>query len=152
MEKEDYMRECLKEAKKCASSHDVPVGAIIVRDGEIISKAHNSREKLNETCAHAEIVAIQKANKKLKSSRLDGMEIYVSKEPCLMCMGAILSARIKKIYFGAWDMRFGTEELALNNKFNHKCEIEGGILKEECEKILTNFFRGLRNNESIRKG
>ena len=151
MEKEDYMRICIDEAKKCKKSQDVPIGAIIVKDGNIISKAHNMREKLNDTCSHAEIIAIHRANKKLRSSRLDGLELYVTKEPCLMCMGAILSAKIKKVYFGVEDKRFGTKDLATNNNFNHKCEIEGEILKEECENILTDFFRGLRNNESIRK-
>lgn len=144
MTKEDYIRICLLEAKKCRKSQDVPVGAIIVDNGKIVAKAHNSRQKHKMTCAHAEILAINKANKKMKNHRLDNMEIYVTKEPCLMCMGAILSARISKIYFGTEDKRFGTKELAGENNFNHKCEIEGGILKEECERVLTEFFKGIR--------
>lgn len=144
MTKEDYIRICLTEASKCKKSNDVPVGAVIVCNGKIIAKAHNLREKNRRTCSHAEILAINKANKRVKNHRLDNMEIYVTKEPCLMCMGAILSARISKIYFGAEDKRFGTQELAKENKFNHKCDIEGGILKEECERVLTEFFKGIR--------
>ena len=144
MDKLDIMKVCLEEAKKCYKTGDVPVGAVIVKDGNIIAKSHNKREKNNKTCAHAEILAIEKANKKLKSSRLDGLDIYITKEPCLMCMGAILSARIKTIYFGAYDKRFGTKSLATDNNFNHTCEIEGGILEKECEQILSNFFRSLR--------
>ena len=144
MDKLDIMKVCLEEAKKCYKTGDVPVGAVIVKDGNIIAKSHNKREKNKKTCAHAEILAIEKANKKLKSSRLDGLDIYITKEPCLMCMGAILSARIKTIYFGAYDKRFGTKSLATDNNFNHTCEIEGGILEKECEQILSNFFRSLR--------
>jgi len=144
MSNEELMKICINEAKKCYKSNDVPVGAIIVKDGKVIAKAHNQREKCSKTCAHAEILAIEQSNKKLHSSRLDGFDIYVTKEPCLMCMGAILSARIRKIYFGAEDKRFGTKDLAVDNNFNHKCEIEGGILKTECEELLTNFFRSLR--------
>ena len=144
MEKTDYMNLALAEAKKCQKSADVPIGAVIVLDGKVIAKAHNQREKKGLTIAHAEILAINKANKKVKDFRLDNAEIYVTKEPCLMCMGAILSARIKKIYFGVKDKRFGTSELAVNNNFNHKCEIEGGILKEDCESILSQFFKSIR--------
>ena len=144
MEKEDYIRLALSEAKKSIKSGDVPVGAVIVHNGKVIAKAHNKKEKLKLATAHAEILAIEKASKKINNFRLDQMEIYVTKEPCLMCMGAILSARIKKIYFGAYDRRFGTKELAGDNKFNHKCEIEGGILKNDCEELLSQFFKNIR--------
>lgn len=144
MNKIDYMLEAIKEAKKSFKTQDVPVGAVIVKDGEIIAKAYNTREKKQETIAHAEILAITKANKKVGNFRLDGCEIFVTKEPCLMCMGAILSSRIKKVYYGAKDKRFGTEYLAKDNNFNHKCEIEGGVLGEECEELLTNFFKSIR--------
>lgn len=144
MNKIDYMREAIREAKKSLKSNDVPVGAVIVKDGEIIAKAYNKREKTQQTIAHAEILAIGIANKKVGNFRLDGCEIYVTKEPCLMCMGAILSSRIKKIYYGARDKRFGTESLAQDNNFNHKCEIEGGVLSSECEGLLTNFFKSIR--------
>jgi len=144
MEKNDFMQVAIIEAKKSLKSKDVPVGAVIVLDGKIIAKAHNQREKNNMATAHAEILAINKANKKLNNFRLENAEIYVTKEPCLMCMGALLSARIKKIYFGAKDKRFGTGNLAKDNNFNHKCEIEGGILKETCEVLLSQFFADLR--------
>lgn len=144
MDKIDYMREAIREARKSLKSNDVPVGAVIVKDGEIIAKAYNKREKTQQTIAHAEILAIGIANKKVGNFRLDGCEIYVTKEPCLMCMGAILSSRIKKIYYGARDKRFGTESLAQDNNFNHKCEIEGGVLSSECEGLLTNFFKSIR--------
>lgn len=144
MDKSDYMNLALIEARKCLKSADVPVGAVVVLDGKVIAKAHNAKEKSKMVTAHAEILAINKANKKIKNFRLENAEIYVTKEPCLMCMGAILSARIKKVYFGASDKRFGTRDLAVSNNFNHKCEIEGGILKEECENLLSQFFRSIR--------
>ena len=144
MENVDYMQIAINEASKCSSSLDVPVGAVIVKDGVVIAKAHNQRESKHSTTAHAEILAIEKANKKLNSSRLDGADIYITKEPCLMCMGAILSARIHKIYFGAYDKRFGTMSLAMDNNFNHKCEIEGGICQDICGQMLVDFFKKLR--------
>lgn len=149
---EDYMALALKESRKSLKSGDVPCGAVIVKDGKILAVAHNLREKKKLTIAHAEILAINKANKKEKCNRLDGAIIYITKEPCLMCMGAILSARISKIVFGAYDPRFGTMELATSNKFNHKCEIIGGVKEEECKAMLTDFFSKLRErNGSTRK-
>ncbi len=144
MDKLDYMRQAIGEARKSLKSGDVPVGAVIVKDGEVIAKAYNQREKTQKTIAHAEILAIGIANKKVGNFRLDNCEIYVTKEPCLMCMGAILSSRINKIYYGAKDKRFGTEYLAKDNNFNHKCEIEGGVLSPECEELLTSFFKSIR--------
>ena len=149
MDKIDYMRLALKLAEESKKTEDVPVGAVIVNNGKIIAKAYNKRNKTGKTIDHAEIRAITKANKKLHNFRLEDAEIYVTKEPCLMCMGALLSCRIKKIYFGAKDSRFGTSYLAKDNNFNHKCDIEGGILKTDCEKLLTDFFKSLRSkNES----
>jgi len=145
MTDEYYMKLALEEAKKCLDSEDVPVGALIVKDGEIISRAHNTRERDKLTIGHAEINAINQANKTLKCNRLDGAIIYITKEPCLMCMGALLSARIEKIVYGAKDNRFGTEQLALDNNFNHKCKIVGGVLSEECGEIITLFFKNLRS-------
>ena len=152
MNDEYYMRLALNEAKKSLKSEDVPVGAVIVKDGKILSKAHNMREKKQTVISHAEINAIIKANKKQKRYRLDGAVIYITKEPCLMCMGTILSARLSRIVYGAKDLRFGTEHLAKDNNFNHKCEITGGILQGECESLLSNFFKNLRcKNASSRK-
>ena len=144
MNDEDYMKIALAEAQKSLTNGDVPVGAVIVLDGKIIAKAHNTREKDQLAIGHAEINAICKANKIVNRYRLDGAIIYITKEPCLMCMGALLSARIGKIVFGAKDLRFGTMEFATNNNFNHKCDIIGGVLASDCESVLTDFFKSLR--------
>ena len=141
---EKYMRVAIDEAIKCSSSGDVPVGAVIVINNEIVAKSYNQKEKNQKATHHAEILAIEKASERLGRYRLDEAIIYTTKEPCLMCMGAILSARIKKIVYGASDRRFGTKDLATSNNFNHKCEIYGGIYREECEELLSKFFRNLR--------
>ena len=147
-----YMEIALKEAKQSIGSGDIPIGAVVVLNGEILSKAHNTKEKDGLVTSHAEITAINQASKKLGNYRMDGGTIYITKEPCLMCMGAILSARIARIVYGAKDLRFGTAELATNNNFNHKCEITGGVLADKCAKTITDFFKELRgNNESRRK-
>lgn len=138
------MQAALTAAKKTSKYKDVPIGAVIVRDNKIIATAYNTKEKKQCALNHAEVLAIKKASKKIKNFRLQDCDIYVTKEPCLMCMGAILSARIKKIYFGAYDKKFGAIDLATNNNFNHKCEYEGGILKQECEEMLSEFFKELR--------
>ena len=152
MTDEDYMKIALKEAKKSLLSEDVPVGAVIVKDNKILSKAYNTREKSQLVIGHAEINALIKANKKVNRYRLDGATIYVTKEPCLMCMSTILSSRITRVVYGAKDLRFGTEYLATNNNFNHKCKVDGGVLQEECEALISNFFKQLRGkNASSRK-
>lgn len=149
---EEYVNLAIRESRKSLKYDDVPCGAVIVKDDKILATAHNERERRKQTIAHAEILAINKANKRQKCNRLDGAIIYITKEPCLMCMGAILSARISKIVFGAYDPRFGTMNLATDNKFNHKCEILGGIKENECKAMLTDFFGKLRErNGSIRK-
>ena len=146
--KEIYMKEALKEAKKAYDKLEVPVGAIIVKDGKIIARAHNLKETKFDTTNHAEIIAIQKASKKLKSWRLLDCEMYVTLEPCSMCAGAIINSRIKKVYIGANDEKTGAVCSVLNlfedYKFNHKVEFEKGILKEDCENILKDFFKNLR--------
>lgn len=140
-----FMEAALCEAKKARKIDDVPVGAVIVKDGKIIAKAYNKKEKKKCAIYHAEIIAIQKASKKLKNWNLSGCEIYVTKEPCLMCYGAIMSARIDRIFFGAYDKKYGLEVsqyLKLNEKgFNHKAEVIGGVMQKECSEILTNFFK-----------
>lgn len=152
MTDEEYMSLAIHEGQKSIKHSDVPCGAVIVKDDKVLAVAHNKRESKSLTIAHAEILAITKANKKEKCNRLDGAVIYITKEPCLMCMGAILSARISKVVFGAYDPRFGTQELATNNKFNHKCDIVGGIKEKECKAMLSTFFGKLRQkNGSIRK-
>ena len=144
MNDEKYMMMALAEAKKSLRSMDVPVGAVIVLNDKVISRSYNKKEKNKKATHHAEILAINKASDKLGTYRLDGATIYTTKEPCLMCMGAILSARISRIVYGASDKRFGTEYLAKDNNFNHTCEIKGGVLKEESERLLSDFFKNLR--------
>lgn len=148
MEDKDYMLIALNEASKSLKSGDIPIGAVIVKDGEIIAQAHNTREKNQLAIGHAEVNAITKANRRVNRYRLDGAIIYITKEPCLMCVGAILSARISKIVYGASDPRFGTCELATNNKFNHKCEIVGGVLQGECQRLISDFFKDLRGKNA----
>lgn len=152
MEKEKtheyYMKQALKEAEKAYKKLEVPVGAIIVKNGKIIARAHNQKEEKKDTTKHAEILAIQKASKKLQSWRLIDCEMYVTLEPCSMCAGAIINSRIKKIYIGANDEKTGAAGSVLNlfndYKFNHKVEVEKELLKKECEKILKEFFKELR--------
>ena len=145
---EKYMKEALKEAQRAYEKLEIPVGAIIVKDNKIIARAHNLKETKKDTTHHAEILAIQKASKKLGAWRLNDCEMYVTLEPCSMCAGAIINSRIKKIYIGALDERTGAAGSVLNlfeeYKFNHKVEVEKGILKEECENILKSFFKELR--------
>ena len=141
-EKEKFMKKALQEAKKAYNKLEVPVGCIIVKNGEIIAKAHNLKETKYDTTKHAEILAIQKASKKLQSWRLIDCEMYVTLEPCPMCAGAIINSRIKKIYYGAKDEKTGAIGSVLNlledYKFNHKVEVESSILENECQAILKN--------------
>ncbi len=148
MNKEDYMREALKEAKKAYEKKEVPVGAVIVKNEKIIARGHNLKETKKDTIKHAEMIAIQKAEKKEKAWRLEDCELYVTLEPCTMCAGAIINSRIKKVIIGTMDPKAGACGSILNlfedYKFNHKVEYETGIMKEECEKILKDFFKSLR--------
>lgn len=152
-EKEIFMKEALKEAKKAYDKLEIPVGAVIVKDGKIVARAHNQKETKCDTTNHAEILAIQKASKKLKSWRLLDCEMYVTLEPCSMCAGAIINSRIKKVYIGAMDEKTGAVGSVFNlfddYKFNHKPEFETGILKDECEEILKSFFKELRKIKKV---
>ena len=147
-QKEHYMKQALKEAEKAYKKLEVPVGAVIVKDGKIIARAHNQKETRTDTTKHAEILAIQKASKKLESWRLIDCEMYVTLEPCSMCAGALINSRIKKVYIGASDKKTGAVGSVFNlledYTFNHKVEYEKGILKEECENMLKDFFKELR--------
>ena len=148
------MKEALKEAKKAYKKEEIPVGAIIVKDGKIVSRAHNLKESKNSSTAHAEILAIEKANKKLKAWRLENCEMYITLEPCMMCMGAIINSRIKKIYIGTMDPKTGSCKSVIDikdYKFNHVVEVETGILKDECEYILKDFFKMLRKKKRREK-
>lgn len=145
---EKFMKEALKEAKKAYDKLEVPVGAVIVKDGKIIARAHNIKEEKKDTTKHAEILAISKASKKLNSWRLTDCEMYVTLEPCSMCAGALIQSRIRKIYIGTMDEKTGACGSVLNlledYTFNHKVEIETNLLQEECETLLKQFFRELR--------
>ena len=145
---EKFMKEALKEAKKAYNKLEIPVGAVIVKNDKIIARAHNIKEEKKDTTKHAEIIAIQKASKKLETWRLNDCEMYVTLEPCAMCAGAIIQARLKKVYIGTMDEKTGACGSVLNlfkdYKFNHIVELETGILQEECEQILKIFFKELR--------
>lgn len=146
--KEKFMKEALKEAQKAYEKLEVPVGAVIVKDGKIIARGHNLKETKKDTTKHAEIIAIEKASKKIGAWRLLDCEMYVTLEPCSMCAGAMINSRIKKLYIGALDKKTGAVGSVLNlledYKFNHNIEVEKEILKEDCEKILKDFFKNLR--------
>ena len=149
------MKIALKEAQKAYDKLEVPVGAVIVKNGKVIAKAHNLKETKKDTTKHAEIIAIQKASKKLESWRLLDCEMYVTLEPCSMCAGAMINSRIKKLYIGTLDEKTGAcgsvLNLLENYKFNHKIEVEIGVLKEECEKMLKDFFKMIREEKKKQK-
>lgn len=144
---ERFMESALKEAEKCIPSKDVPVGCVIVKDCKIIGRGHNTRERDNSALGHAEISAIKDACGFLKSWRLKGCSLYVTLEPCPMCAGAVINAKIDAVYFGAYDKSGGAVGGVINifeENFNHKPKVIGGIMKEECTKLLQNFFKDLR--------
>lgn len=139
-----FMAEALKEAEKALAEGEVPVGAVIVRDGEIIAAAHNMKEQLPDPTAHAEVLAIRMAANKLNSWRLDDCDIYVTLEPCPMCSSAILESRLKNLYFGCYDSSIG----AASNKCIElnwgSCNVYCGIDEEKCEEVLKTFFENHR--------
>lgn len=147
MEHEDYMREALSLAREAAQEGEVPVGCVIVKDGEIIGRGRNRREEKQRTSSHAEMEAIAQANERLRSWRLDGCTLYVTLEPCPMCAGAIVNARIRRVVFGARDPKagcFGSVSDFTALPFNHHPEVTGGVLAEECAEELSAFFQRLR--------
>ena len=150
--KEKYMKQALKEAIKAKEIGEVPIGAVIVKNDKIIARAHNLRETKMNSLNHAEILAIDKACKKIKNFRLEECDLYVTVEPCLMCAGAIVQSRIRKVYFGTADEKYGAVASvckAFEIKSNHRVEVEEGVLKAECESIIKTFFKELREK---RKG
>lgn len=152
---EKFMGEALKQAKKALFKDEVPIGAVIVKDGKVIARAFNQMEKKKLPTAHAEILAIEKACKRLKDWRLDGTSLFVTLEPCPMCAGAIVNARIEKVYFGAYEPKSGSAEskfsVLTGSGLNHKTEYQGGILKDECESLIKNYFKEKRLEKALTK-
>ena len=143
-----FMKSAYNEATKAFLKDEIPVGCVIVKDGKIIARAHNLRESTQLVTHHAEILAITKANKKLNSWRLDDCDIYVTLEPCPMCFSAIIQARFKNLYFGAYDKKAGACGSVLNLsdfKFNHNVNVVGGIMEDDCSKLISEFFKTLRS-------
>ena len=142
-----FMSLALNEAKKVKK--DIPIAAIIVKNNEIIALATNKREENNRTIAHAEILALEEANKKLNSWRLDDCDMYVTLEPCPMCAWAIINSRIKNLYFGSYDLKYGAfgGAIDLSKLANSKINVKGGILEDECNKLIKNYFEKLRNEK-----
>lgn len=148
---EKFMRLALKEAQKAYEKEEVPIGAVIVKDGKVIAKAHNLREIKKQATAHAEILVIEKACKKLDAWRLENCDMYVTLEPCPMCAGAIMNARIRNVYIGAKEPRSGAAGSKINlfedGIYNHKVNYYFGILEKECQTIMKEFFKKLRKNK-----
>lgn len=155
MDKNYYMLKALEQAKKAYKKNEVPVGAVIVNNNKIIASAFNKRETRQNALYHAEILAINKACKKLKSFRLESCEMYVTLEPCPMCSGAIVNARFKKVFFGCPDLNYGCCGSKYNflqdKNFEHLVEVEGGILSDECSTLLKTFFVNLREKKKQQK-
>lgn len=148
MNHEYFMSLAIKEAQKAYEKNEVPIGAIIVKDGEVISSGHNVREVENQAIAHAEIMAIQRANKEINSWRLDSCTLYVTIEPCPMCAGAIIQSRIKTLVYGATDRKSGVHQSITNlfgHSFNHEVEVISGVLEKEASELMKKFFKELRN-------
>ncbi len=145
---EKWMKEALKEAKKAYEKQEIPVGAVIVKENKIIARGHNLKETKKTALAHAEIIAIQKANKKLDNWRLLDCDIYVTLEPCPMCLGAIASSRIKNVYIGTLDPKSNEniEQKLLKYKEQYGIDAKIGLMQKECEYILKDFFKNLRKN------
>ena len=148
MEAEVYMKEALKEAEKALALEEVPIGAVVVKDGEIVGRGYNRRETDKDPTAHAEMIAIRQASEKLGGWRLHQCDLYVTVEPCPMCAGAIVLSRIKKLYIGTADPKAGACGSLINipqdGRFNHTVPLEWGILEDECREILQRFFAKLR--------
>ena len=154
-EDEKFMREALKQAKKAYRLGEVPIGCVIVRDGEIIARGYNRRNTDKNTLSHAEISAIRRASRVVGDWRLEGCILYVTLEPCQMCAGALVQSRIDKVVIGCMSPKSGCAgsvlNLLQNERFNHQVEIETGILEEECSKILSEFFVHLRERNALEK-
>lgn len=146
-----YMSAAIKEASKALKTGDIPVGAVAVLNGKIIARAHNEKEKRGDSTAHAELLCLQKSAKKLKTWRLNSIDIYTTLEPCSMCAGAMVLARIKTLIYGTSDPKAGAAGSVMNitkhKRLNHRTHIIKGVLKEECSRILKDFFKSLRDRQ-----
>lgn len=154
-QKEKFMREAIRQARKAEKIEEVPIGCVIVYEDKIIARGYNRRNIDKNTLAHAELSAIKKASKKLGDWRLEGCTMYVTLEPCQMCAGAIVQARIDKVVIGSMNPKAGCAGSVLNllqmSAFNHQVELETGILEAECSSMLSNFFKNLREKKRQKK-
>ncbi|UTB81499.1 tRNA adenosine(34) deaminase TadA [Staphylococcus carnosus] len=152
---ENYMKLTLEEAKKAERIGEVPIGAIVVKEGEVIARAHNLRETVQQPTAHAEHIAIEKAAEAVGSWRLEDCTLYVTLEPCVMCSGAIVMSRIPRVVYGASDPKGGCSgslmDLLQEPRFNHRAEVVSGVLENECGAILKSFFKQLREKKKAAK-
>ncbi|MCM3667316.1 tRNA adenosine(34) deaminase TadA [Mesobacillus subterraneus] len=150
-----YMLEAIEEAKKAGQIDEVPIGAVIVLEEKIIARAHNLRETRQSSIAHAEVLAIDEACRKLGTWRLEDAILYVTLEPCPMCAGAIMLSRVKKVVYGAKDPKGGCAGTFMNilqdERFNHQSEVVTGILEQQCGALLSDFFRNLREKKKLKK-
>jgi len=149
---EHFMREALRQAQKADDASEVPVGAVVVREGKIIGRAHNQVELLKDATAHAEMLALTQAEAAVGDWRLTDCDLYVTKEPCAMCAGALVHTRIRRVIFGCADPVGGAAGSVINllqmAGFNHRCDVVSGVLQDECVAILQNFFRKRRDEQS----
>lgn len=152
----DYMRLALEQARKASAQGEVPIGAVLVRDRQVLAQAHNFRETWQDPTAHAEIIAIREAATQSGSWRLTDTTLYVTLEPCAMCIGAIILARIPRLVFGAMDPKAGAcgsiVDLPAERKLNHRVEVIGGVLEQESQELLQTFFKSLRQGVEDRAG
>ncbi|MBQ2804818.1 MAG: nucleoside deaminase [Clostridia bacterium] len=148
MTKNKFMQKALMQAQVSLRQDEVPIGAVVVKNGKVIARAHNTRNKSKNAVEHAELVAIQRACKKLGDWRLVGCDLYVTLEPCVMCLGACYNARISNVYFGAYDLS-GAGCVALSEMIgrtlNHELQLCGGVMEKQCSELLTNYFKSKRN-------
>ncbi len=152
----EFMRAALEQARKAVAQGEVPIGAVLVRDGQVLARTHNFRELWQDPTAHAEVVAIREAATQSGSWRLTDTTLYVTLEPCAMCVGAIILARIPRLVFGAVDPKAGAcgsiIDLPAERRLNHRVEVIGGVLEQESQKLLQTFFRNLRNDVTEQAG
>ncbi len=150
-----FMRLAIEEAERAGDLLEVPIGAVLVLDGEVIARAHNLRESTQTAIAHAELLAIDQGCKKIGSWRLEEATLYVTLEPCPMCSGAIILSRVKRVVYGAMDPKAGCAGTFMNlltdQRFNHQCEVTKGVLEEECVQLLTSFFKNLRQRKKAER-